>query len=323
MTKRSLEFRVWGLKFPFAIGRISVAIGFLLFIALTSTAQKVSSSVSKSTIRIGEQFELKLTAEPSANNTLLIDKWFSLADTFNHFEVVQRLPIDTLEVSGTKSFEQKIILTSFDTGSYDIPALNLVMVDNKSLSTEALQINILPVDISNLKDYHDIKEIIEPEPETDWILIVEIAAGVILLIVLIVFLAKYLSRKKPIKPLKKKLFTIDDIIKEIEGLQPLIAANKHKQLFTQLVIITRNFSDAQLNLSTLTKTTDEYMVVLKGKVGNEPTQVQFFQLLRLADAVKFAKFHPSESECLQGLQHAKTFVKTIHSFNYQPKANAV
>ena len=122
---------------------------------------------------------------------------------------------------------------------------------------------------------------------------------------------------------QQKVLSVNDILQQIDNLQLLIITHQYKQLFTQLIVITRNFSDAQLQISTLTKTTDEYMVLLKGKVGNEPTQVQYYQLLRLADAVKFAKFQPAESECLQALQAAKTLVTTIHSFNYQPKANAV
>ena len=55
---------------------------YLLLVAcclmsLTSIAQKVTTNTNKSTIRIGEQFELQLTVEPAANTNLLIDTWFS------------------------------------------------------------------------------------------------------------------------------------------------------------------------------------------------------------------------------------------------------
>ena len=290
---------------------------------LFASAQKVSTITNKSTIRIGEQFELKLTVEPTNNANLLIDTWFNIPDTFKHFEVLQRLPIDTLEIGGVKSYSQKILMTNYDSGSYQLPLFKIVMIDKQQFTTEPLPIKVLPVDISNMQDYHSIKEIIDVEPETDWLLYAEIGAGVLLFLVFLLIAVKYFGKKKTIKSVKQKALSVTDVLQQIDALQPLIPTNQYKQLFTQLIVITRNFSDAQLQISTLTKTTDEYMILLKGKVGNEPTQVQYYQLLRLADAVKFAMFQPAESECLQALQAAKILITTIHSFNYQPKANAV
>lgn len=319
MRKLSLKFQVPSFKFQ-VICLLLMACGLF---GLSASAQKVKTSTSKLNIRIGEQFELMLTVEPTSNANLLIDTWFNIPDTFNHFEVLQRMPIDTLEVSGVKSYSQKILLTNYDTGSYQLPVFKIVMVDKHQFATEPLPVKVLPVDISNMQDYHAIKEIIEVEPRTDWLLWAEIGAGIVLLIVLLFFVIRYLSKKKSIKPVKQKALSVDNILQQIDALQPLISTNQYKQLFTQLIIITRNFSDAQLQIASLTKTTDEYMVLLKGKVGNEPIQVQYYQLLRLADAVKFAKFQPIGSECLQALQAAKTFISTMYSFNYQPKVNAL
>ncbi len=49
-------------------------------------------------------------------------------------------------------------------------------------------------------------------------------------------------------------------------------------------------------------------------VGTEPTQVKYFQLLRLADAVKFAKFIPAKEENDESVVSAKTFIETINRF---------
>ncbi len=292
-------------------------------LSLFASAQKVTTNTNKSTIRIGEQFELKLSVEPTANSNVLIDTWFNIPDSIQHFEVLQRLPIDTLEIDGFKSYSQKILLTSYDTGTYPLPIFSIVLVDKKSIATQPLPIKVLPVNISNMQDYHDIKEIIDVEPETDWLFWGQIAAALILTLILLFFIIKYLIKKKPTKIIKQKVISIDAILLQIDALHPLIKTHQYKPLFTQLISITRQFSDVQLQTETLTKTTDEYMVLLKGKVGNEPTQVQYYQLLRLADAVKFAKFQPAESECLQALQAAKTFVQTMYSYTFQPKANVV
>lgn len=304
------------------------SLGCLCFVALCllslqSLAQRVTTTTNKSTIRIGEQFELKLTVEPAANSTVLLDDWFNLPDSFNHFEVLQRIPIDTIEVGGAKSFTQKILITSYDTGTFKLPEFSVKLVGNKTYTSLPLPIKVLPVNISNMQDYNDIKEIIEVEPETDWWLWGKIAACVLALLLLIAFVIKRFFSKRVSKPIKKIAVSVNDVLQQIDALQPLIASQQYKLFFTSLIAITRNFSDAQLGIISLTKTTDEYMVLLKGKVGNEPTQVQYYQLLRLSDAVKFAKYQPATTECEQALQAAKIFVNTIHSFNYQPKANAV
>ncbi len=313
-------------KFQVSSFKVQV-VGLYLFaytlLFLSVSAQKLTTATNKSTIRIGEQFELKLTVEPTNNSTVLLDTWFNLPDSFNHFEVLQRLPIDTLEVGGAKSFIQKILITSYDTGTFKLPEFPVKLVGNKTLTLLPLPIKVLPVNISNMQDYNDIKEIIDVVPETDWWLWGKIAVGVLLLIVIIVLAVKYFFSKKSIRPTKKIGLSINDILLQIDALLPLISTQQYKQLFTSLISLTRNFSDTQLGIASLTKTTDEYMVLLKGNVGNEPTQVQYYQLLRLADAIKFAKYQPTTVECEQALQTAKIFITTIHSFNYQPKANVV
>lgn len=316
------------LSFKLQVSGFKVRVGCLCLVAcslfsMQAIAQKVTTITNKSTIRIGEQFELKLTVEPAANSTVLLDTWFNLSDSFNHFEVLQRLPIDTIEVGGAKSFTQKILITSYDTGTHNLPEFPVKLIGNQTFTSLPLPIKVLPVNISNMQDYNDIKEIIEVEPETDWWFLGNIGLGVLLLILFIVFIVKYFFGKKTIKSIKKVTLSIKDILQQIDTLQPLITKQQYSPLFTSLIEITRNFSDAQLGISSLTKTTDEYMVLVKGKVGNEPTQMQYYQLLRLSDAVKFAKYQPATTECEQALQAAKTFVTTIHSFNYQPKANAV
>ncbi|MDI9363803.1 MAG: BatD family protein [Flavobacterium sp.] len=316
------------LSFKFQVARCRVHVGYLYLVAcclfyLQTVAQKVTTTTNKSTIRIGEQFELKLSIEPAANSTVLLNTWFNLPDSFNHFEVLQRLPIDTFEVGGAKSFTQKILITSYDTGTFKLPEFPVKLMGNQTFASLPLPIKVLPVNISNMQDYNDIKEIIEVDPETDWWFWGKIGLGVLLLVLVITFAVTYFFGKKTNKPINKMAVSVNDVLQQIDALQPLITSHHYKLFFTSLITITRNFSDAQLGITSLTKTTDEYMVILNGKVGNKPTQVQYYQLLRLSDAVKFAKHQPDTTQCEQALQAAKTFVTTIHSFNYQPKANAV
>lgn len=286
-----------------------------------SYAQTVSASIDRDKILIGEQVELLLKVTDLDRSRQDISKWFNLPDSFNHLEVVKRLPIDTSEVEGMYTYSQKIVLTSFDSGVWQIPAMSVAFTNKKFTNTQPVSLSVLPVDVSNLKDYHDFKDIIEVNAVTDWWYIGKIIAAFLVLFAIGVVIFKYFKKRKSIKPELGKKMGIEEALHQIDILhkKDLIAKQQHKLYFTELIQICRSFSDRQLNISSTNKTSDEYMLLLKGKIGNEPSQVSYFQLLRLADAVKFAKFIPAKIECEEAETVARNFVKTIYQFQFQNK----
>ncbi len=287
-----------------------------------ATAQKISATVDREKILLGEQIELQLRVD-DLDRTKTIDKWFSLPDSLNHIEVVQRLPIDTIKNGNTVSYVQKIKITSFDSGYWQIPALE-IRVNNQKKATQAIGINVLPVDVSNLTDYHSIKDILEVDLENDWRII---AALVVLALTSFFALLWFLYKRKAdviIKPKKNVIVNpYEWAMQQLQLLQQknLHATNQHKLFYTELMSICRNFSDALLHADTGNKTTDEYMLWIKGRVGNEPEQVKYFQLLRLGNAVKFAKYTPAFEENDEALATAKNFINTLHQ--YHTKHNAI
>lgn len=293
-----------------------------LLFSFNSSAQKVTATVDREKILIGEQIELKISVTDVDRNKADIAQWCNLPDSFNHVEVVKRLPIDTVNIEGIFSYSQKIILTSFDSGYWQIPEMNILFENKQTIKSTAIGISVLPVDVSNLKDYHDIKEIIDVKAETDWLTIFAIIIASVIFIILLFLLIKYLKKRKPKLKTVKKQFGIKEVLEQIDALQQrgLIEKKQHKMFFTELIEICRSFSDQQLNISTANKTTDEYMLSLKGKVGSETSQIQYFQLLRLGDAVKFAKFIPSDNECDETVASARVFLQTIYEYQFQKKS---
>lgn len=287
----------------------------------TTYSQNISASMDRDKILIGEQVELLLKVTDLDRSRQDIDKWFNLPDSFNHLEVVKRLPIDTSEAEGVYTYSQKILLTSFDSGYWQIPPVTVSFTNKNSANTQPVNVSVLPVDASNLKDYHDFKDIIEVNEETNWWRIGGIIIAVIALCIIVVLLIRYFKKRKSVQLQPIKKIGIEEALRQIDALQKknLIAKQLHKLYFTELINICRNFSDRQLNILSANKTTDEYMLLLKGKIGTEPAQVSYFQLLRLADAVKFAKFIPGSSECEEAAVVARNFVKTIYQFQFQKK----
>jgi len=305
---------------------ISALIVTFCFLLINHTAftQKVTTTIDRDKILLGEQVELQLKIELN-NSSTVIDEWFNLPDTFNHLEVVKRLPIDTLQVQGQQVYFQKIILTSFDTGHFTIPVFSCTFTNQQKALSQPQEITILPVDVSQLKDYNDIKTVLEVEPHTNWLLIIAITVSTLALLIAAVIIFRHYRKKKPITKAPVKPLSFQEVLQQIEALQQkdLVTKHQYKPFFTELINICRTFSDMQMQVSTNTNTTDEYMVLLKGKVGTEPAQVQYFQLLRMTDAVKFAKYIPTPDECETALTTARLFVNTLYQYTTKTKANAV
>ena len=294
----------------------------LLVLSLSSSAQKISAIVSRDKIRLGEQFNLKLKVEPTSNTPLLIDSWFNIPDTFQNFQVVSRQPIDTIDIASTKSYTQVITLTSFDTGKHSIPAFTVV-VAGKQLQTQDISITVIPIDVSMKKDYNDIKDIIEPEPEQDYTIWIAVAAVVILIIILFFIIRWLLRRKKPNTIAPSKILTLDDALQKLDALESLYQSNQYQLFFIELIAICKGFSDNQLHITTYSKTTSEYAKLLKQKIQDKDLLHQYTHLLHWADKVKFAKAIPTPSECKQSLEDAKTLLTNIHSSQNKTATNAL
>ena len=311
------------INFKFQISNFKLAglcLVAILCSSLNSFSQKVSATIDREKILIGEQVELQLKVENMDKGKMDIAKWFNVPDTFNHMEVVFRFPIDTIKLDESYTFIQKIKLTSFDSGYWAFPELTILLNNQKSISALPLGVTILPVDVSNMQDYHDIKDILEVKLKNDW----RIIASIVLMTIIAFFgLLWVLSKRKPVPMvLPKKMGNKNPYewaLQQLEELQKrkLLETQQQKLFYSELVSICRTFSDAQLKVETSNKTTAEYLLSMKGMVGTEPTQTKYFQLLRLADAVKFAKFIPSNEDGSGAIVSSRDFIETINKF-YSP-----
>ncbi len=83
--------------------RVLIFTFYFLISNYSSIAQKVTTTIDRDKILLGEQIELQLKIELNSSGTL-VDEWFNLPDTFNHMEIVKRLPIDTLQIQGQQVY---------------------------------------------------------------------------------------------------------------------------------------------------------------------------------------------------------------------------
>jgi len=288
-----------------------------------SFAQTFSAQVDREKIMIGEKILLTIKVEDVKPNA--ISQWVSFPDTINHFEVVERGKIDTIKVDGIINYQQVINITSFDSGRWEIPSINL-QFGSSVLSSKPITIDVLSVDVSQLKDYHDIKEIVEVKDEKSKLIII------ILIIITLIALAivVWILRKKrtaitqTIEPTDNRL-PLDWALSELNKLQQedLPSQGLVKQFYQRMTDISRQYFYRQLKHSAIHQTTDEWMFSLQELPVDTNIKTTFFQFIRLADTVKFAKYLPPLQEHDNSLHAAANMFKSVAAWKAQTPPNSI
>lgn len=264
------------------------------FIYNKAAAQKISTSISKDKIVLGEQVFIKITVDNISAGDVQQD--FHFPDTINHIEILS----DSIDKPDNTTIVHTLTITSFDSGYWELPVFKLLLNGRRILTTTSLGITVLPVDVSNMQDYHDIKDILEINPENDWWII---AAIVLTGLISLFSVLWFMSNKAPAPTLKKvtgnDLQTLyNNLMLQLKILEGTDASRllEAKKIFVQSSEAVRSFIDASYNQNTSHLTTGEYIVQLKNKLPNSEDANRYFQFLRVSDAVKFAKYFPPVEE---------------------------
>ncbi len=196
--------------------RILILVFVLIVGYASAQSPSLKTSVDRTAILIGEQLKYTVEAGVAANNYNLT--WFSVPDSFNHFEVVNRGKIDTIENNGSFIFKQTLTITSFDSGINTIPSLPIDFEPQTGDTTLHLFTDSIPVNVSfspldSTQTFHDIKTIIEVKDEIPLWMWIAGGALAVLLILFIIYLIKYFKkRKKPESLFNSRLSPIDEIL---------------------------------------------------------------------------------------------------------------
>ncbi len=291
------------------------------FIHSNLYGQKISASVNRSRIFIGEKISLKLSVEQAQMGI----HWFQFEDTMNHLEVTGRSKIDTVQSGGFMNFYQTVSLTSFDSGRWQFPALAVAGINQ---ITMPIIIDVVPVDVSQKKDYNDIKDIEEVLLKTNPVLIATLVFLTLFSLFMIIILV--LKKRKGMVPamiLKGNETPLEWALEQLNKLQQPDTSSlpEAKKYYGELNIISRKFFVMQWQQNNRQLTTDEWMVNLQQIEMDAVYKTPFYQFLRLADSVRFAKFLPPVQENETAKQTVKTMLQKaallpadIYS-TYQPK----
>jgi hypothetical protein len=301
--------------------RIVLLVSFIFLKGLFIYAQApaLKTSIDKNDIVIGQQFKWTVKATVPVSTYRI--HWFNIPDSIEHFEVVDRGKIDSTEDKGILHFQQVISLTSFDSGSFNLPSFTVNFDPVKddttlNLATDSFRINVSYSPLDSTATFHDIKTIIEVKEEMPLWVWLAIADGVLLLIAIILFLRRVLRKKqKESDGFDSSLSPYDEASKALSELKEknLLEKGDLKQFHSTLVSILKRYISRTTRAKHSHFTTGELLLSMKGRItGDELSKLA--NSLRLADAVKFAKYTSPITESEASFIGIKEFIikhKTI------------
>ncbi|HEY0299487.1 MAG TPA: hypothetical protein VGB84_09740 [Arachidicoccus sp.] len=290
----------------------------ILFSFIHANAQQTNVTLDRSQILLGEQITLQLKLDNIDDEVQSVQNWFIVPDTGNHIEVIRRDKMDTVTIDGHSTFIQKITITSFDSGVWTIPLIAPV-IKNKdgqisSVATDSVSLQVMPVDVSNMKDFHPLTDVMRVKyHDYTWLYI---SLGILILALVIYLIVRWLKRRKlaPVKtkqlikgpPLEWALQQIDLLEKE-----NLIQKGEGKLFFTNLDDICRTYFDERTHTHTLQSTSIEMIEKLRAYLIREKDRIALQQFTELSNSVKFAKYQPQEQQGKEATDIAKETIRNI------------
>ncbi|UAY54406.1 hypothetical protein [Arachidicoccus terrestris] len=282
------------------------------------TAQQAVVTLDREQILIGEQVTLQLKVENLTDQAQSVQNWFKVKDTANHIEVVRSGKIDTISVDGQTTLMQKLTITSFDSGSWQIPVIEPVVKDinnqEYTLSTTPVTLRVMPVDVSNLKDFHPVKDILNVDyRDYTWLYI----TGAVILLGLLTFLIiRWIKRTKdrpktgkPVvkgPPLAWAMGQIDALEKE-----KLVEAGKVKEFYTRLLDICRAYFDERLSSHAFQATSKELVASLQAYLVRHKERADMESFASLSDYVKFAEHSPEVEKTKEAVTIARQTLTSV------------
>lgn len=287
----------------------------LLNVAVQAQDVSVSAKLDKSSILLGDQTTLRLSANLPANGKVTFP---ILADTLSSkVQVVSVGKLDTLrDQSGRITLSRAYLITAFDAGVQTIPSFTFT-ANGLELKTDPIPLQVEAVKVDTTKAIYDIKQPIAVKYSfMDWLRdnSIQVLLGLLLIIILIGIWYYFKKRKKvvPVVVEVKPVIPLDvQALNKLAALKDkkLLEQDEVKQYHSELTDIVREFLEKRYKIRALEQTSDEIFSGLRHLEIAEENRNRLRQMLMLADLVKFAKQKPLAVENDQSMENAIGFVK--------------
>ncbi len=278
------------------------------------------SRISRDSILIGDQVEWTLDFQLAPGEAVSISK--PGAEPVPGVEALGEMALDTLsDKKGTLSLRGRIILTSFDSGSYVLPPLYVLMaradgsIDTLEYTGPRLAVNTIPIDTATFQP-HDIKgQIRYPltfREVVPWVGLALLVAALVWLLVRWIRLRRQ-NRDffgKPVVKDPPHIVALRSL--EKTRAQKLWQAGKQKQFYTQVTDALRQYIADRFDVAALEQTSAEMFRDLQDKDIEPELKEKLKDLFTTADFVKFAKHTASDQENENAIPTAIRFVNETY-----------
>lgn len=302
-----------GLKALFLLGLLCLS----HTISLKGQGAQVSIVADTQSILIGEPISLTLTVKGQSGAQVGFP---NLTDALSGFELLEMQDLDSIQTGGVMlELKQGYTITSFDSGSYQLPPLAVAYgregrVD--TLYTNPLRFEVQTVEIDTTQSIKPIKDPLSIPITLKELL--PISLGVLALMGIILgVLYFFVWRKKPETPKEKKLpppVPAHEIamrkLAQLEA-KKLWQQGEVQAYYDELTDVIREYLEARYKVQALESTTDEIIREVEQSASGvtEKLRRELKDLLQRADLVKFAKHTPDASFNLEGMDKARAFIR--------------
>jgi len=279
-----------------------------------------TSLLDTNAMLIGDQIKLSLKIAGEKGKQILFPLF---CDTcISGFEILERSHIDTVILEDKMELSQSFTITSFDEGNYVFPPILFYDIDSVLLAqTQAVYLQVGTVEVDTLLPVKDIKEPLSaPVTWKEILLYGSISLGAVAILVGIILLIRFFTRKKSPIAIAKEKPKIPAHLLALEALQKLwqkkLYATGHvKEHYSELSDIVRTYIENRWDISAMEMVSSEIIISLENCNLPSAQMNKLEQMLYLADMVKFAKAHPLPDENGLHYQNMVEFVENTKAVN--------
>ena len=278
------------------------------------------SRISRDSILIGDQIEWTLDLSLAPGESARISKPGEAP--VPGVEALGEMALDTLSTKkGTINLQGHVTLTSFDSGSYVLPPLYVLLaradgtVDTLAYAGPTLNVTTIPIDTATFQPY-DIKGQIR-YPLTfreviPWVGLALLLAALAWLVIRWIRLRRQHRDffGKPVVQDPPHIVALRSL--EKTRAQKLWQAGKQKQFYTQVTDALRQYIAERYDVAALEQTSAEMFRDLQDKEIDPGLMDKMKDLFTTADFVKFAKYTAPDQENENAIPTAIRFVNETY-----------
>lgn len=295
---------------------------FVVILLITAIAQtsliEVTAEVDKSVITIGDRITYTLKIKRDKN--LRIEQPGPAAN-LGMFEIKDYDIHKPVEDNGIIVEQFDYVISVFDTGKFVIPPFPVAFFPSDTskkyqiIKSEPIEITVESLLSAGNNEIKDIKPpLLIP---VNYIRIISIGGGILILIGIILFLFYYYKKKKQGKPLFRKEVIRPAHEIAFEDLEKLLGKSyleekKYKEFFSELSDILKHYLENRFFIAAMEETTTELLESLQEIDLQDGAFEKVKEVLDLSDLVKFAKYEPQKHEIEKTIELTKDFIHITH-----------